>query len=1592
MFLRSKSFKRAAVFFAVLMLLSCVSLPVASAAEPESVAAWDYSAAPAAANIPATSGSLSAGAVLSSFAGVTPTYSTGSLCISGWNGGADSKYWQLSLSTAGYENLTLSAKVRSSGTGPRDFKVTYSLDGGSTWADVPGGSYAITSTSLKVFMPSSLALPAEMANASNVLIRFIMTSNISSRAGTGSYPPDETVGSGGTSNINNIVIKGTPIQSSDTVGGVTAQPAGGAVAAGSKVVLSCVTEGAAIMYSVNGADYAQYDPALQITLDSLPATVSAYGVKEGMADGPAATWEFTQAQVAPVTATPDGGAVKPGSQVALSCSTPGAAIKYSLDNGATWNDYSSAITLSALPATIQAYAVAVGMTDGPVSTYEFTERTGSYSLYFGQLHSHTTVSDGIGSLDDAYSHAKNTANVDFLAVTDHSNSFDNASACSMADGSASAEWIEGHAAADRYTDGGFVGIYGYEMTWSNGTGHINTYNTPGFETRENQVYKNPDGLLQYYNVLKQFPDSISQFNHPGSTFGDFADFVHYDLEIDKLISLIEVGNGEGAIRSSGYFPSYEYYTRALDKGWHLAPTNNQDNHKGLWGDANTARSVVLADSLTREDIFDAMRDMRVYATEDNNLRINYTLNGEYMGTVFAEKPDAVNIKVVLEDPDNEALGKVSVISNGGRVVASETLTSSKETLEFSLPPDYSYYYIRVDEADHDIAVTAPVWIGEVDKAGISKTFGSTSLPMKGKPLTITTELFNNESSAMDITSLEYSVGGSVIHTVSAISPVASLGAGSYSFDYTPAAAGKFDVNVKLIAVINGVEKTFTDVLKLNVVDPAVITNIVVDASHYNDYVTGYYSGNMTNLVAIANQEGINVVVQTSPLAAEALEDAQLLILSPPAKKNGTAGGVSYSQSPYTDEEIAVIKEFADRGGNIIVTALADYQDNRNDSVNHSAYQQNRVLEAIGAGTRINDDEVVDYDNNPNVNPPGVAGGTPYRVPMKTYNMDSPYLDGVQAEQSYSFYSGCSLTMGSGAEWLVKGWPSTYGFDSDNDGLGGSYVSAANKTIPDDTGIGKGNVVALATETLPGGGKLLVGGTVFYSNFEVKAQLDNYGQLQNSNYNILLNILGSIKKVIPVTPIAQARAGVMGDVFCVEGTVTAGTVPADNAFFDTIYIEDATGGINIFPVSGASIEVGQKVKVTGTLDQYQGDIELRVIEYSVTDESKDPIEPAAMTTQQSMDGGSGGRLVKIEGMVTRMDSQNLYIDDGSGEARVFVDGYIGDGSGDASKLGKWDPAITVGDRVSAVGLASVDPLGPRLRVRNTAEIVRIGDTVPPAITVSGVEDGRYYNADVTPVVTTDEGTFTMTLNGDSYSGAAITQEGAYTLHIAAVDSDGNESEATVSFTIDKTVPVITVNGVADGDRLKLNKKVIVTWSCEDSLSGVESSSGDIASGGRLDTGTAGLHTLKFTASDEAGNTATVTVSYSVEYVFSGFLSPFVKTWITGSPVPVIFRLKDANGSSVKNAAAKLYIARVEKGVVGPEEKASSIWPFTYGNLFRYDKFTKQYYFELSTKYLKAGTYQLRADLGDGTVNTVRITLTNPIIWFRPIIPGFWGCFF
>ena len=1271
------------------------------------------------------------------------TYSIGS------KGLAADEYYLIETSSAQYGNLEISFFMKGSNTGAKNFVLEYSTDG-KTFNKAGKGTLecnytAYTRDEAGNSVPSPveinkeltdgafslqtaskmheihIALPEGANNAEKLTLRLRVTDSTSIKGGT--------IGTGGTNYFNDIKITANPLVSDDFCGYVTVDPEAGEAGVGTQITMQTSTKNATIHYAFNGEEYKEYNADSKPVISELPCTLRVYASKDGIKDSIVVTYKYTKATVATVKATPNGGAVAAGSKVKLTCETEDAQILYAfvettetetaaIDEDALaleqeeydWKQYESPVSLTKLPCTMVVKAVKEGYDDSAVKTLSFTARENEkYNIYFGQLHAHTSYSDGAGNCEEAFQYASNVDNLDFLAVTDHSNSFDNADDANINDGSMSTEWVEGHELAKKYTTDDFVGLFGYEMTWSNGLGHMNTFNTDGFQSRTQSAYTTYSTALQnYYATLQTAPDSINQFNHPGTTFGDFSDFAYYSEANDALITTIEVGNGEGAIGSSGYFPSYEYYTRALDKGWHVAPTNNQDNHKGKWGSANTARSVVLADSLTQDNIYDAMRNYRVYATEDNDLSIYYTLDSYIMGTTLDKDMvgDTVELNVELSDPTDAKLGKVEVIVNGGLSIASKTVDTTEATVNFEVPSSYSYYYIKVTEADGDIAVTAPVWVGEVEAAGINALSTDEALPIAGEPLDVTLDLYNNEKTALNIESVEFTVDGETVKAVDldkeGLTKVDSEGTATYTFSYTHDKVGAMEMNVIVKASLNGVEKVYNDVLKLNYVENSMVSHVVIDGTHYNDYVTGYYGDNVDSFISIAADKNIKARVVKDEITADTLKDAAILVVSAPAKKTGTANAGDYTVSHYEDSFLETVKEYVENGGTVIVCGLADYQDTTSGQ---TATETNKLLEAIGSTIRMNSDEAYDEVNN---------GGQPYRLYYKNVNTSSPYLKGFKEGQTYSAYSGCTVDITNAteetgsvypAEWLVKGFDTTYSIDCKTD---------TGEKSDSSVYVEKGNVVALASQKTKFGGEIFVGGSVFISNFEVKAELDNNDSLPYANYTIINNILDAKKVEIEATDIATVRKAQMGDVFAIEGYVANGTDNENTTFFDTIYVQDATGGITVFPFATAGVKKGTKIRVVGYVDAYQGDKELQLVSYEILDDKNlAEIKPTQMSVVDSMDyDKNGGKLIQVTGTVSAVEKDGdavseFWLTDGKGnQSAIFIDGYITSGTTGKNTLAS---IVEKGKTVTAVGFLYKHPEGdsdvsvPVLRVRDCDEI-------------------------------------------------------------------------------------------------------------------------------------------------------------------------------------------------------------------------------------------------------------------------------------------------
>lgn len=961
-----------------------------------------------------------------------------------------------------------------------------------------------------------------------------------------------------------------------------------------------------------------------------------------------------------VTVLPEGGTIRAGEEITLTCEDESADIYYAVSaDGVNYQPdalYAGPICFEKDFGTayLKTYSIAGGCEPGEVTRVIFTEEFDlDWNLYFGQLHAHTDISNGAGSVEEAFQYASQVDGLDFFAVTDHSDSFDNADMGAIdADGAdISADWAAGKQAAASVTNGDFVGLFGFEMTWPEDKqlGHISTFNTPGWQTRDQADFENvPTALENYYKALTSVPGSVSQFNHPDTVHGDFERFDHYSPQYDAAVSLLEVAGEDGVV-------DCEYYDLALDKGWHVAPTNNQNNHNGQWGDASEARTVVLAKDLTEESLYAAMKDRRVYATQDSDLAIYYELNGTVMGSIIP-KSESAAVTVFLSDPTDEAIGSVEVVADGGAVLVSEYVETPSQVLELSASSGHSYYYLRITQPDGDVAVTAPVWMDGYDDIGIESFTSDTLTPARDEEIGLTVTLFNDEPMDFAVESLSLYADGELVRTVSKPGTVAAMDTLDYTFSYAHPELGVTEFRVEAAGSVNGEDRTYEDTLSLSFHVPEQVKRIAVDASHSNSGVD-----KLNRLKAIAAKVNIAVDIQDGELP----ENSDLLLITAPAEA-------------FDEEFVENVRSFAENGGTVILCGQSDMGD-RNL---HTSGEMNKLLEAMGATVRLNDDTAWDEENN---------SGTPDAVSANVFNPDSGLTKSLTQEQTYTQRAGCTVNPGNGT-WLVKGRDTTHGVDADGDGQ--------------DTGE---NAVLLACEEVANGGKVYVSGGLFLADDAMK-EPDNIWKRVSGNQGIAEAVLG----IEPLVTIDEMRSGGDGEVFRIRGWATSGTSHPGNIFPNTIYLQDDTGGVALVPFTKKDIEVGTPLEAVGQKTFQDGNVVLKIIDYDKKlDEPLYNYTPKTTPNKTAMDyEANGGRLMQVEGRVTDVTYSvggkgvsRITLKDGNGDlAEILIENGIVSGADGKNNLAS---QVKKGRTVRAIGILHLDGNGtPVLRVRNCDEVVYV----------------------------------------------------------------------------------------------------------------------------------------------------------------------------------------------------------------------------------------------------------------------------------------------
>ncbi|MBU0764686.1 MAG: T9SS type A sorting domain-containing protein [Bacteroidetes bacterium] len=130
----------------------------------------------------------------------------------GWQDGADNKFWSVKFKASGYKDLVVYSKQRSGGNypGPADWKLQWRMSGG-TWADITGNPVTVADDwTTGVVDGYELPDTCDDPGSTSIYIRWIMTTNNSSAGGT--------VDSAGIAKIDDIIIFGSTVVDTGTTG------------------------------------------------------------------------------------------------------------------------------------------------------------------------------------------------------------------------------------------------------------------------------------------------------------------------------------------------------------------------------------------------------------------------------------------------------------------------------------------------------------------------------------------------------------------------------------------------------------------------------------------------------------------------------------------------------------------------------------------------------------------------------------------------------------------------------------------------------------------------------------------------------------------------------------------------------------------------------------------------------------------------------------------------------------------------------------------------------------------------------------------------------------------------------------------------------------------------------------------------------------------------------------------------------------------------------------------------------------------------------------------------------------------------------
>jgi hypothetical protein len=206
---------------------------------------------------------------------------------------------------------------------------------------------------------------------------------------------------------------------------------------------------------------------------------------------------------------------------------------------------------------------------------------------------------------------------------------------------------------------------------------------------------------------------VGEFNHPGmqkpaigrNNWNAFE--YHPDADLRMKLMLVETHSesGENNREEMGLIP-------ALDRGWHLAPKAEEDNHHANWGHTRE-RTGLWLEELNPEAVLTGLLHMATFYTDDPDASLKLRADHEWLmgSTVYGDGPHLLEVEIGHRSR-SARVSRVEIVSIGGAVVAAHTGGQTPLLLSFEVDPRTdAYFFARVLLEDAETRmISAPIFV------------------------------------------------------------------------------------------------------------------------------------------------------------------------------------------------------------------------------------------------------------------------------------------------------------------------------------------------------------------------------------------------------------------------------------------------------------------------------------------------------------------------------------------------------------------------------------------------------------------------------------------------------------------------------------------------------------------------------------------------------------------------------------------------------------------------------------------------------------------------------------------------------------------